>query len=153
MRATQSGESFTLLAIDLDRFKEVNDVFGHSVGDALLCEVTARIKDAAEREVVARLGGDEFIVICESGPQPATAEILAERLQSVVSGEIDIAGHRLRIGLSIGVAMFPTDGTDAAMFRAMRMQRSTALKPTAAERSASSSPIWTKTARAAGIAA
>ncbi len=114
MRATQSGEPFTLLAIDLDRFKEVNDVFGHSVGDALLCEVTARIKDAAESAVVARLGGDEFMVICESGPQPATAEVLAERLQSVVSGDIDVAGHRLRIGLSIGVAMFPTDGADAA---------------------------------------
>jgi diguanylate cyclase (GGDEF)-like protein/PAS domain S-box-containing protein len=113
-RATQSGEPFALLAIDLDRFKEVNDVFGHSAGDALLREVTARMKDAAEGAFVARLGGDEFTLICESGPQPATAEFLAERLQAAVAGVIEIAGHQLRIGLSIGVAIFPTDGTEAA---------------------------------------
>jgi diguanylate cyclase (GGDEF)-like protein/PAS domain S-box-containing protein len=113
-RTTQSGEPFALLAVDLDRFKEVNDVFGHSVGDALLCEVTRRMKDAAEGAFVARLGGDEFTVICETGPQPATAEVLAARLQAAVAGDIDIGGHQLRIGLSIGVAMFPTDGADAA---------------------------------------
>ncbi len=115
VRATQAGESVALLAIDLDRFKEVNDVFGHSIGDALLCEVTARMKNAAHGEFIARLGGDEFTVICEKGPQPATAEILAERLQAAVSGEISIDGHQLRIGLSIGVAIFPTDGTDAGL--------------------------------------
>ena len=116
-RATQSGEPFALLAVDLDRFKEVNDVFGHSTGDALLCEVTGRIKDAAEGAFVARLGGDEFTVICENGPHPATAEGLAERLQAAVAGDIEIAGHQLRIGLSIGVAIFPTDGADAAMLQ------------------------------------
>jgi diguanylate cyclase (GGDEF)-like protein/PAS domain S-box-containing protein len=109
-RATHSGEPFALLAVDLDRFKEVNDVFGHSAGDALLREVTARMKDAAEGAFIARLGGDEFTLICESGPQPVTAELLAERLQATVAGVIEIAGHRL----SIGVAVFPTDGTEAA---------------------------------------
>jgi diguanylate cyclase (GGDEF)-like protein/PAS domain S-box-containing protein len=113
-RAKQSGEPFALIAVDLDRFKEVNDVFGHSVGDALLCEVTARLNEAAEGAFVARLGGDEFTVICENGPQPAAAEALAERLQAAVGGDIEIAGHQLRIGLSIGVAIFPTDGADAA---------------------------------------
>jgi diguanylate cyclase (GGDEF)-like protein/PAS domain S-box-containing protein len=116
-RATQTGEPFSLLAVDLDRFKEVNDVFGHSVGDALLCEVTARMKDAAEGTFVARLGGDEFTFICETGPQPTTTEILAERLQASVAGDIEIAGHQLRIGLSVGVAIFPADGTDAAMLQ------------------------------------
>jgi diguanylate cyclase (GGDEF)-like protein/PAS domain S-box-containing protein len=116
-RATQTGEPFSLLAVDLDRFKEVNDVFGHSVGDALLCEVTARMKDAAEGAFVARLGGDEFTFICETGPQPTTTEILAERLQASVAGDIEIAGHQLRIGLSVGVAIFPADGTDAAMLQ------------------------------------
>jgi diguanylate cyclase (GGDEF)-like protein/PAS domain S-box-containing protein len=113
--AAQSGETFALLAIDLDRFKEVNDVFGHSAGDALLREVTARLTEAAEGAFVARLGGDEFTVISENGPQPATAEALAARLQAALAGDIEIAGHQLRIGLSIGVAIFPTDGTDAAM--------------------------------------
>jgi diguanylate cyclase (GGDEF)-like protein/PAS domain S-box-containing protein len=116
-RATLAGEPFALLAIDLDRFKEVNDVFGHSVGDALLCEVTARLNAAAEGAFVARLGGDEFTVICANGPQPTAAEALAERLQEAVAGDIEIAGHQLRIGLSIGVAIFPIDGTDAAMLQ------------------------------------
>jgi diguanylate cyclase (GGDEF)-like protein len=114
-RAVQSSEPFALLAVDLDRFKEVNDVFGHAVGDALLCGVAARMKAAAEGAFVARLGGDEFTVICEIGPQPATAEGLAERLQAAVAGDIEIAGHQLRVGLSIGVAIFPTDGNDATM--------------------------------------
>ena len=114
-RAAQSAEPFALLAIDLDRFKEVNDVFGHAVGDALLCEVTARLNDAAEGAFVARLGGDEFTAICGKGAQPAAAEALAERLQASVAGDIELAGHQLRIGLSIGVAIFPTDGTDATM--------------------------------------
>jgi diguanylate cyclase (GGDEF)-like protein/PAS domain S-box-containing protein len=116
-RATRSDDPFALLAIDLDRFKEVNDVFGHSAGDALLCEVTARLKDTAEGAFVARLGGDEFTLICDTGPQPATAEVLAARLQAAFAGVIEIAGHQMRIGLSIGIALFPTDGADAATLR------------------------------------
>jgi diguanylate cyclase (GGDEF)-like protein/PAS domain S-box-containing protein len=115
--AAQSFEPFALLAIDLDRFKEVNDVFGHSVGDALLCEVAGRMKHAAEGAFVARLGGDEFTLLCEHGPQPETAEILAGRLQSAVAGDIKIAGHQLRIGLSVGVAIFPNDGGDGTMLQ------------------------------------
>jgi diguanylate cyclase (GGDEF)-like protein/PAS domain S-box-containing protein len=116
-RATRSGEPFALLAVDLDRFKEVNDVFGHSVGDALLCEVAVRLKAAADGAFVARLGGDEFTLVCETGPQPATAEILAARLQAAVTDAIEIAGHQIRIGLSVGIALFPTDGADAATLR------------------------------------
>jgi diguanylate cyclase (GGDEF)-like protein/PAS domain S-box-containing protein len=116
-RATRSGEPFALLAVDLDRFKEVNDVFGHSAGDALLCEMAVRLKGATDDAFVARLGGDEFTLICETGPQPATAEILAARLQAAVADAIEIAGHQIRIGLSIGIALFPTDGADAATLR------------------------------------
>jgi diguanylate cyclase (GGDEF)-like protein/PAS domain S-box-containing protein len=115
--ATRSGEPFALLAVDLDRFKEVNDVFGHSAGDALLCEVAERLKNAADGAFVARLGGDEFTLICETGPQPATAEMLAARLQAAVTDAIEIASHQIRIGLSIGIAIFPTDGADAATLR------------------------------------
>jgi diguanylate cyclase (GGDEF)-like protein/PAS domain S-box-containing protein len=117
-RAMKSGDPFALIAVDLDRFKEVNDAFGHSAGDALLCDVTKRLKDAADGAFVARLGGDEFTVICENGPQPATAEVLAGRLQAAVAGDINIAGHQLRIGLSIGIAIFPTDAADAAVLQA-----------------------------------
>ena len=70
-----SGEaSFAILCVDLDRFKEVNDVFGHSVGDQFLCEVARRITAACDGAFVARLGGDEFTIVSSAGPQPATAE-------------------------------------------------------------------------------
>src|SRR5262249_9466620 len=72
-RATREKERFALLCLDLDRFKEVNDVFGHVVGDTLLRNVAKRIADAAGEAFLARLGGDEFAVIAGGGPQPAGA--------------------------------------------------------------------------------
>jgi len=113
-RAAAEGGSFAVLCIDLDRFKEVNDVFGHSVGDALLCEVTRRMQAASDCAFLARLGGDEFTLISTESPQPSAAAMLAGRLQAAVADDIEIAAHRLQTCLSIGVAIFPTDGTDAA---------------------------------------
>jgi diguanylate cyclase (GGDEF)-like protein len=113
-QVTTAGEKLAVLCLDLDRFKEINDVFGHSVGDALLCEVSRRLKATAQDAFLARVGGDEFTLIVAEGPQPTTAEALSERLQSILADDIDIQGHRLRIGLSIGIAIFPTDGADAA---------------------------------------
>ena len=69
--AAASGESFAVLCIDLDRFKAVNDVFGHATGDALLREVARRLEAACEGAFLARVGGDEFTVITPTGPQPA----------------------------------------------------------------------------------
>jgi diguanylate cyclase (GGDEF)-like protein/PAS domain S-box-containing protein len=113
-RVSAEGGNFAVLSIDLDRFKEVNDLFGHSAGDELLREVSRRLQAVAESAFLARLGGDEFMLISADGPQPSTAEALAERLQGAVVDEIEIEGHQLRIGLSIGVAIFPNDGADAA---------------------------------------
>ncbi len=111
--AKASGESFALLSIDLDRFKTVNDVFGHSVGDALLREIAGRLELACQGAFLARVGGDEFHVITPTGPQPATAEALAEKLCAALDTDIDIDGHPLRVGLTVGVAIFPQDGADA----------------------------------------
>jgi diguanylate cyclase (GGDEF)-like protein/PAS domain S-box-containing protein len=113
-RAEKAGGHFAVLCIDLDRFKEVNDVFGHSVGDALLREVARRLKEAAGEGFLARLGGDEFTVVVAEGSQPSTAEALADRLLASVAENLEICGQRLRIGLSIGVAIYPADGADAA---------------------------------------
>ncbi len=110
----KAGDHFAVLCIDLDRFKEVNDVFGHSIGDGLLREVARRLKEAAGEAFLARLGGDEFTVVVAEGSQPATAEALADRLLATVADNLEICGHRLRIGLSIGVAIYPADGADAA---------------------------------------
>jgi diguanylate cyclase (GGDEF)-like protein/PAS domain S-box-containing protein len=113
-QAGRANSSFALLCIDLDRFKEVNDIFGHSAGDALLREVTRRLRQAADGAFLARVGGDEFTVLATEGAQPVAAEALAERLLASVTDDLDVDGHRLRTDLSIGVAIYPTDGSDAA---------------------------------------
>ena len=113
-RAAKEKESFALLSVDLDRFKEVNDVFGHTIGDRLLCAVSGRLGAAAEGAFLARLGGDEFALIISGGSHPASAHALAERLMASVAEEFELDGHRLRIGLSIGIAIYPADGTDAS---------------------------------------
>jgi diguanylate cyclase (GGDEF)-like protein/PAS domain S-box-containing protein len=125
--AKGSGESFALLSIDLDRFKTVNDVFGHATGDALLREIAGRIEQACQGAFLARVGGDEFHVITPTGPQPATAEALAGKLCAALDTDIDIDGIPLRVRLTVGIAVFPQDGVDvvtlvanadAALFRA-----------------------------------
>ncbi len=113
-RATAENQDFALLSIDLDRFKEVNDVFGPEVGDKLLHAVAERLARAAEGAFVARLGGDEFAVIASGVAQPAGASELAERVMAAAAEEFAIDEHRLHLGLSIGIAIFPTDGADAA---------------------------------------
>jgi diguanylate cyclase (GGDEF)-like protein/PAS domain S-box-containing protein len=112
-RAEAANEKFALLCIDLDRFKEVNDVFGHSAGDALLQEAARRLHAAAGAAFVARPGGDEFTVIMANDGQPASASELAERLLACTTEVIELDGPRLRFGLSIGVAIYPDDGRDA----------------------------------------
>jgi len=112
--AALSKKNLAVLCIDLDRFKTVNDVFGHLVGDALLAEVARRLETASQEAFLARVGGDEFTIITPTGPQPAIAEALAERLNAVFDTDIDIGGQPLRVGLTIGVAIFPQDGADGA---------------------------------------
>src|SRR5450759_2158416 len=112
--AAAAGESFGLLSIDLDRFKTVNDVFGPSVGDRLLREVAGRLEQACQGAFIARVGGDEFHVITPTGPQPATAETLAAKMLAALDTDIDIDGLPQRVGLTVGVAIFPQDGADAA---------------------------------------
>ncbi len=130
--ASVSGENFALLSVDLDRFKSVNDVFGHDVGDALLREVARRLEAACQGAFLARLGGDEFAVITPTGTKPAAAEALAERMLAALDSDIDIKGHSLRVGLTVGIGIFPQDGvdastlvanTDAALFRAKSEMR------------------------------
>jgi len=111
--AKASGDSFALLSIDVDRFKAINDVFGHAVGDRLLREIAGRLELACQGAFVARVGGDEFHVITPTGPQPATAEALADKLCAAFDTDIDIEGFPMRVGLTVGVAIFPQDGADA----------------------------------------
>ena len=112
-QARQHGSTFAVLCIDLDHFKEANDVFGHAVGDQLLVAIARRFETASIGAFLARIGGDEFVLISSLATQSAGASLLAGRLLATVTEPFEIMGHRLRLGLSIGVALYPQDGTDA----------------------------------------
>jgi len=111
--AAAERASFAVLSIDLDRFKEINDTFGHAVGDGLLRELAGELGALAGEAYLARLGGDEFCIITPNGHQPALAERLAGRIHAAVATDRELSGQYLRVGISIGVAIFPADGTDA----------------------------------------
>jgi diguanylate cyclase (GGDEF)-like protein/PAS domain S-box-containing protein len=110
---TDGAEEFAVLSIDLDGLKEVNDVFGHAVGDKLLIEVSRRVQLAAGGGVVARLGGDEFGLIID-GRQPQAGQAVAERISAALAQEFVIDGKSVRTGVTAGIALFPRDGADAA---------------------------------------
>jgi diguanylate cyclase (GGDEF)-like protein/PAS domain S-box-containing protein len=112
-RAAQSRSGFTLLCVDLDRFKEVNDVFGQKVGDGLMRKISRRLQDASDGAFLAHVGSDEFVMTTAEGSEPAAAEVLCERMLAAMAEKIDIEGRQFLIGLSIGVAVFPADGEDA----------------------------------------
>jgi diguanylate cyclase (GGDEF)-like protein len=116
--AALQDSKLAILCIDLDRFKEINDVLGHAVGDGLLKKVGERLANAAEGAFTARLGGDEFSIVVTEGQQPAAAEDLAEKLQAAMAGEIEVDGQLARTNLSVGVAVYPSDGHDAAVLLA-----------------------------------
>jgi diguanylate cyclase (GGDEF)-like protein len=112
--AIHAGEPFAILCLDLDRFKEINDLHGHLVGDALLREVARRLQEVAGDAFLARVGGDEFIVVLLGEAQAASAGRLAEQLRTALVGDIELAGRKVRIGLSVGIARAPADGNDPA---------------------------------------
>jgi len=126
-RVHRDGDRFAVLCLDLDRFKQINDLFGHSTGDMVLREVSHRLQTAAQGAFLARIGGDEFVAIAEQEPLPSSAELLASRLQTALDDDIEIEGHRFELGLSIGISVYPRDGedmrslfanADAALYRA-----------------------------------
>jgi diguanylate cyclase (GGDEF)-like protein/PAS domain S-box-containing protein len=108
-----TDEEFAVLSVDLDGLKEVNDVFGHAVGDKLLIEVSRRIQASARGGVVARLSGDEFGLIID-GKQPVAGKALAEQLAEALAQEFLIDGKSVRTGVTTGIAIFPHNGADAA---------------------------------------
>jgi diguanylate cyclase (GGDEF)-like protein/PAS domain S-box-containing protein len=108
-----TNEEFAVLSVDLDGLKEINDVFGHAVGDKLLIEVSRRIQNSARGGVVARLSGDEFGLIID-GKQPDAGKALAEQLAEALANEFPIDDKSVRIGVTTGISIFPHNGTDAA---------------------------------------
>lgn len=103
-----------LLFIDLDKFKPVNDTFGHPVGDALLVAVAKRLRAAMRKtDLVARIGGDEFIVLRKNLQAPSSADALAQSLVKSLSRPYSIGKRPVTVGASVGIAVWPQDGGDA----------------------------------------
>ncbi|MEH2489007.1 diguanylate cyclase (GGDEF)-like protein/PAS domain S-box-containing protein [Bradyrhizobium sp. AZCC 2230] len=128
-----TDEEFAVLCVDLDGLKEVNDVFGHALGDKLLIEVALRLQDTARGGLVARLSGDEFGLIID-GKQPDAGLALAQQLGEALAPEFHIDGRAVRAGITTGMSIFPHNGPDgasllanagAALFRAKQKSRGT----------------------------
>jgi len=127
-RARRTGKQLALLFLDLDRFKSVNDTLGHAGGDQLLRIAADRLSDCVrECDTVARLGGDEFVVLLTDLNNPQQAAKLASQVLALLSEPFQIAGSHCFLGASIGVSVFPDDGStpeellkqaDIAMYRA-----------------------------------
>ena len=124
--ARRTHGSASLLFIDLDNFKEVNDGFGHATGDELLAAVAARLRRVTrDTDTVARLGGDEFVVLVENGSLADSSGLLAERVQDVLRPPFNLGGREYLVSASIGIAT-TSDGTaenllqeaDVAMYKA-----------------------------------
>jgi diguanylate cyclase (GGDEF)-like protein len=114
MRRAADGKAVSVLYLDLDQFKAVNDTLGHPTGDELLRMVSQRLSECVrDGDLVARLGGDEFAVIQPDGEQPDAATALATRLIDALSAPYDIGEHHVVIGTSVGIATAPQDGSTA----------------------------------------
>ena len=139
MLARTSANPFALLLLDLDRFKEVNDTFGHQAGDVLLRQIGPRLRGVLRAsDVLARLGGDEFaLLLPETGAAAAVG--VAEKLLHALDEPFGVDGYEFQIGGSIGIASFPVDGlsptdlmrrADVAMYAAKRANLGTAVYAT-----------------------
>ena len=135
LASRRGPHSVSVLFLDLDKFKLINDTLGHKVGDSLLISVASRLQACLRTgDVLARMGGDEFTVILPGHQNRKTVESIASRMIESLSRPFDIQGHRFVIGASIGLASCPSDGrdsitllkhSDAAMYRAKQKGRRT----------------------------
>lgn len=113
-RAKRFNTSLGLLMVDLDGFKEVNDAFGHHVGDMVLCEITSRLSAAVRAtDTVARMGGDEFIILLPDLHAADEAEMIAAKIVAGASIPVHVDEAPVSVTVSIGVATFPEEGSDA----------------------------------------
>ncbi|MFN2328549.1 MAG: diguanylate cyclase domain-containing protein [Chromatocurvus sp.] len=113
--ASRNHKQIALLFLDLDRFKDVNDSFGHAVGDQLLRDIAADILSCVRTtDTVSRLGGDEFVILLTQIEKLHDAAQVAEKLLEKVARPRVVDGHRLHITLSIGISAYPENGLDAA---------------------------------------
>ena len=129
LKDVERGGTASVLCLDLDNFKIINDTLGHSVGDALLCAVSTRLRDLVrDQDLISRTGGDEFSIVQSGAEHPMeAAAALAARIVEALSVPFELGDHRVVIGASVGVAIAPDDGdsvdqllknADMALYRA-----------------------------------
>ena len=131
--AQRTREMLAVLFLDLDRFKDINDTLGHSIGDQLLKTVARRLADSLRKEdTVTRLGGDEFTMLLPGMTQTEDAAGIAQKILEAVKKPLTLGGHELNITASIGIAIYPADGevaealmknADTAMYHAKEQGR------------------------------
>lgn len=133
-RQAKGGSGGCVLLLDLDLFKDINESLSHSTGDEVLKQVADRLRAVGHDLTVARLGGDEFALLCEEGCDVPHATRLAEAVQKSLHAPFEIAVAKLFLTTSIGIALFPADGTqldqlirnaDSALFKAKQSGRQT----------------------------
>lgn len=116
--ARRDGKKVALMFLDLDGFKAVNDTFGHSAGDYVLCEVAKRLSATVRAEdTVSRVGGDEFVILLRSLSDSDFAAAVAQKVIAAVSTPIIYEKHRLNVGVSIGISLFPDHAKDTSELR------------------------------------
>jgi diguanylate cyclase (GGDEF)-like protein/PAS domain S-box-containing protein len=127
-RADRSDRSLAVLFIDLDRFKSINDTLGHDIGDEVLVKVTRRLAAVLrEDDTLSRFGGDEFVCLLSDIAMRQDAALVAHKLLAALEHPVEVAGHLFKVGASIGISAYPSDGrnfddlvvaADRAMLRA-----------------------------------
>lgn len=127
-RCKRMQQPIGLMLLDLDRFKAVNDTFGHDMGDELLKAVSERLKTCVrEVDTVARMGGDEFTIILEGASSEQSILVVAKRITEFIATPFELKGHHISVGVSIGITTYPHDDypadellkhADTAMYRA-----------------------------------
>ena len=131
--AERSRSRVAMLVLDLDNFKRVNDTLGHADGDRLLLEVVSRLSECTrESDTLSRQGGDEFILLLNDIPDQETVDRIASKILVTLAEPVEINGHELNAACSIGIALYPDDGSsfdtllqkaDSAMYNAKRAGR------------------------------
>jgi diguanylate cyclase (GGDEF)-like protein/PAS domain S-box-containing protein len=131
--AARDGRQVAVLFADLDRFKLVNDTYGHQLGDQLLAEVGARLRTLVRAsDTVARVSGDEFVVVLPDVEQADAAATVAQKVLATLGAPFLLAGHEVSVNASVGIALYPADGgnaeslikaADAALYRAKDLGR------------------------------
>jgi diguanylate cyclase (GGDEF)-like protein len=110
-QAARNRAKVALIFLDIDHFKAVNDSLGHPAGDVLLRQVAARLKGCVRAsDTVCRQGGDEFLLLVVPVPDPRAASVVAEKVLQVLREPVELEGHSLAVGASIGISVFPDDG-------------------------------------------